>query len=154
MLQFSNYNITYDLEVPGETCLNLHIAECQNRCCGCFSKELWESTNEPLFDCCIKLTIAYLKQISCVCFLGEGKNEDEEHSEFHHLCNILHRLHLKTCLYSGRDCTIEGWMDCFDYIKVGSYNPDRGPISCSSTNQRIFRKTDNGYQDITSLLWR
>ena len=52
----------------------------------------------------------YLGQASCVCFLGEGRGEQEEIEELVLLAECSQQKGLKTCLYSGRDTFIEEWM--------------------------------------------
>lgn len=153
MLKFFDYNITDSLEVPDEVCLNFHIAECQNRCNNCFSPELWETYSDNLIEVYQNILLAYLNRITCVCFLGEGKNTDYEHNEFIKICRSVHGYDLKTCLYCGRNCNIEDWMNCFDYIKIGSYDEKSGDLSCRSTNQKCYRKSSNRYDDITYLFW-
>lgn len=153
MLKFYDYNVTNCLEVPNEVCLNFHISSCQNRCDGCFSPHLWEDVGSNLLKYSDDLIQAYSKRITCVCFLGEGKNTIEEHQEFKIMCDRVHNYGFKTCLYCGRDCQIESWQTCFDYIKIGSYNKYLGDLSYSTTNQRLFKKVNNHYVDITHLFW-
>ncbi len=153
MLKFYDYNVTNSWEVPNEVCLNFHLAECLNRCPGCFSPELQNSTDTNLVDVFEDLLLAYSNRITCVCFLGEGKNTDYEHIEFETLCKKIHSYGFKTCLYCGRDCRIEEWMRCFDYIKVGSYKQELGDLSKKTTNQRLYKKENNVYIDITFLFW-
>ncbi len=153
MLKFYDYNVTNNLEVPYEVCLNYHIAECQNNCAGCFSPELRETTDILLSDVYEDILMAYSERITCVCFLGEGKNTSDEHKDFKKICEHIHSLGFRTCLYCGRDCSIEEWMYCFDYIKVGSYKPEYGDLSMKTTNQKLFRKIENGYEEITYLFW-
>lgn len=153
MLKFYDYKVTNSLEVPGEVCLCYHLSECQNRCVGCFSPELWESSDINLSDVYTDILLAYSKRITCVCFLGEGMNTEYEHTEFIYLCQEIHSLGFNTCLYCGRDCNIEDWMYCFDYIKIGSYKQSLGDLSERTTNQRLYRKTKYDYEDITYLFW-
>lgn len=153
MLKFYDYNVTNSWEVPDEVCLNFHLAECLNRCPGCFSPELQNSTDTNLTEVYEDLLLAYSNRITCVCFLGEGKNTDYEHIEFETMCKKIHSYGFKTCLYCGRNCRIEEWMRCFDYIKIGSYKQELGDLSKKTTNQRLYKKENNGYIDITYLFW-
>ncbi len=153
MLKFYDYNVTNSWEVPDEVCLNFHLAECLNRCPGCFSPELQNSTDTNLAEVYEDLLLAYSNRITCVCFLGEGKNTDYEHIEFEKMCKTIHSYGFKTCLYCGRDCRIEEWMRCFDYIKIGSYKQELGDLSKKTTNQRLYKKENNVYIDITYLFW-
>lgn len=153
MLKFYDYNVTNCLEVPNEVCLNFHISNCQNRCSECFSPHLWKDIGSNLLKYSTDLILAYSKRITCVCFLGEGKNTFEEHNEFKIMCDRVHKYGFKTCLYCGRDCQIEDWQTCFDYIKIGSYNKILGDLSYPTTNQKLFKKIDDKYIDITYLFW-
>ena len=43
----------------------------------------------------------------------------------------------------------------FDYIKVGPYIRHLGPLNQETTNQRMYRQTDNGeFEDITYRFWK
>ena len=96
----------------------------------------------------------YNSQASCVCFLGEGRERQEEREELVRFSKSAQQKGLKTCLYSGRDTFIEEWMKGFDYIKIGSYQEEFGALDSQSTNQRMYRKTDKGkFEDITFLFW-
>ncbi len=52
----------------------------------------------------------------------------------------VHKINLKAALYSGRNTVIEEWMKIFDYIKLGSYKEEQGPIYNKKTNQRLYKK--------------
>ena len=59
-----------------------------------------------------------------------------------------------TALYCGRDSQIENWMEKFNYIKIGSYQEEKGPITKQTTNQKLFKKENNKYVDITYMFWK
>ena len=43
----------------------------------------------------------------------------------------------------------------FDYIKIGPFIKHLGPLKNSTTNQRLYRRNDNGeFEDITSRFWK
>ena len=43
----------------------------------------------------------------------------------------------------------------FDYIKIGPFIKHLGPLKKPTTNQRLYRKDENGqFEDITSRLWK
>lgn len=153
MLKFYDYTVTNSLEVPDEVCLNFYIAECQNHCPECFLTELREMTDVLLSEVYSDIMDAYSGRITCVCFLGEGRNTESEHKEFSRLCEHIHSCGFKTCLYSGRDCGVEEWMNCFDYVKLGSYKSEFGDLSERTTNQKLYKKTSEGYSNITCLFW-
>lgn len=153
MLHYIEACLSYN-EVPGEVSLCIYISGCMNRCKDCHYPELQKSNyGDPLYKYIESLIQLYLKQISCVCFLGEGKNTIYEKSEFIQFCEITRSYGLKSCLYSGRDTEIELWMQNFDYIKIGSFISDKGALYEPTTNQRMYKKTGNIYEDITFRFW-
>lgn len=44
-------------------------------------------------------------------------------------------------------------MYCFDYVKLGSYQETRGSLYNKNTNQRLYKKIDSKYKNITKLFW-
>lgn len=141
-------------EVPNESSLCIYISGCCNRCKNCHYPLLQNTDYGLILKKFYKNIIElYKNQATCVCFLGEGKNKDEEHTEFEIIVKHVKKLGLKTCLYCGRDVEIENWMGIFDYVKLGSYNEALGDLSNPTTNQKLFKKTLNGYEDITHLFW-
>ena len=154
MLHYTEAGLSHN-EVPDETSLCIYISGCVNRCKECHYPELQDSDYGDLLYKYIKSLIQlYLNQISCVCFLGEGRNTVHEKSELIEYCKLARSYGLKTCLYSGRDTEIEFWMCDFDYIKLGSFMPDKGALYEQTTNQRMYKKTENGYEDITFKFWK
>ena len=142
-------------EVPNEKTLLIYISGRMNNCPECHYSELRKSNNGTiLMNNYKKLIDIYLNYITCICFLGEGDNNLKTRSEFNELCAYARNKKLKTCLYSGRDCQIEKWMNCFDYIKVGSYKKEKGPLTSKTTNQLFYKKTrNNSYVNITNMFW-
>lgn len=142
-----------ELEIPNERNLVIYITNCQNYCVGCHTPYMHDDFGDYLFDNFINMYEAYKSQITCVCFMGEGKNTKENHNEFKKYCDLIHKDDKLTALYSGRDCEIEEWMNCFDYIKIGPYIEKYGPLTEKTTNQRLYKKVNNKYKDITSMFW-
>ena len=96
------------LEIPGEHSLCIYISGCENRCRRCHFPELQRKDwGDPLHQNFRFLVEAYAPQATCVCFLGEGANGEEERREFLCYTCFLHRKGLKSGLYSGRDTGIE-----------------------------------------------
>ena len=69
---------------------------------------------------------------------------------------------LKIGWYSGRDeLTKDINLDWFDYIKIGHYDEDLGPLNKETTNQRLYLVQHNKIpldnyelEDITSKFWK
>ena len=85
-----------------------------------------------------------------ICFLGEGQDPET----LLRLAEHVKSLGLKAALYSGRSEVEPTFWETFDYIKTGPYLPDRGPLNRETTNQRLYRRTGEGWEDITSRFWR
>ena len=153
MLRYIDFGLSH-MEVPGEASICIYITGCPNCCPDCHYPELQlQDFGEPLEEN-IDTIIAFYKPVAtCVCFLGEGKAEVYERHELMNYAQKAHDIGLKCCLYSGRDTDIESWMQVFDFIKVGRYRKDRGPISSPYTNQRMYMNGESGYVDITREFW-
>lgn len=91
---------------------------------------------------------------TCVCLLGEGNDK----AALAYIINAIHELGLKSAVYCGRDIAPETWIEEYgvtpNFLKVGSYQPERGPLSKMTTNQKLFQYTDEGFEDITSKFWK
>lgn len=152
MLLYASAGIS-ELEIPGKRSLVIYISNCQNSCKNCHTSFLQKSYGDLLNDSFSFLFELYYHYFDVVCFMGEGKNTEEEHIEFKKYCDLIHSNHKQVALYSGRDCTIEEWMNLFDYIKIGSYQQDLGPLTSSKTNQRLYQKVNQKYVNITNCFW-
>lgn len=154
MLYYSDIHLS-SLEVPNEASLCIYISGCLNHCKDCHSPELQRvDYGNPLYENISNLVELYLTKITCVCFLGEGKNSKEEKDELIQYSDFVHTKGLKSCLYSGRKIFIENWMNTFDYIKVGEFDISCGALTERTTNQKMFQKIGGLYRDITSEFWR
>jgi anaerobic ribonucleoside-triphosphate reductase activating protein len=94
----------------------------------------------------------YGKAITCVCFMGG----DGRASEINALAAYMRTNYpeLKTGWYSGRE-EMDSAIDLknFNYIKLGPYIEERGPLSSPTTNQRLLKVLpDLTLSDITYRL--
>lgn len=153
MLYYTETGLSH-AEVPGEAALCIYLSGCTFHCKNCHYPALQRPNyGTPLNEHYWDLIALYQHQATCVCFLGEGAGTNAEREEFKEYVTYAKRHGLKACLYSGRDTTIEPWMHLFDYIKLGSYQEAFGPLDSIRTNQKMYRKTAQGYVDITSIFW-
>lgn len=153
MLHYTEIGLSHR-EVPNETSLCIYISGCPFNCPGCHYPELQRTDfGDILADHFEKIIDLYLKQATCVCFLGEGSGSIEDRAELLRCAAYTHHLGLKCCLYSGRDTIIEPWMESFDYIKLGSYQESLGALDSPATNQHLYKKIDGHYTDITHIFW-
>lgn len=140
-------------EVPDEISLAINITGCTHRCVGCHSPYLWEDDGEPVMSSLYYLIKPYLDYMTCVCLMGG----DQDQNELTMLCKIIHADGFKTCLYTGCDHIsdlIKPLLDELDYVKIGRYIQEKGPLNNPTTNQRMYRKDSNGaWVDITGRFW-
>ncbi len=152
MLLYASAGIS-ELEIPNKKSLVIYISECKNNCKNCHTPYLHEKYGYPLRENFNELFNTFYNYFDIVCFMGEGNNKSDEKIEFKYYCNIVHQENKKIALYCGRDCDIEDWMKSFDYIKIGSYQENKGPLTNRNTNQKLYKKINNRYEDITNKFW-
>lgn len=124
-------------EVPDEIALCLNISNCQNNCEGCHSAYLKQDIGEELTAKVLSALIDKNKGITCVCFMGEG-NDPEALKKLAFGIHLRSDYPYKVALYSGRDSVEEDYDRYFDYIKVGPYIANLGPLNKETTNQRLY----------------
>ena len=145
-------------EVPDEVTLAIEITNCPGHCVGCHSPWLREDIGEELTPDKLFELIEKNKGITCVCFMGEGK--DPEALKWLAMDIHVRYPHLKTALYSGREEVEKEYDWYFNYIKIGPYIPEFGPLNYETTNQRLYQieaHLDDGDSkriDITNKFWR
>ena len=158
MLKTASYDIVFQ-EIPGEVTLALNLSGCPCHCPGCHSKHLWEDIGEELTTRLLDALInQYRGLITCVCFMGG----DQAPEEVLRLAGHIKQLPIKTAWYSGRQATPDTFnqsassgfrLSTFDYIKFGPYIESLGGLKNPATNQRLYKRTDNGWKDITDSFW-
>ena len=176
-MKVASYDIVFQ-EIPGEVTLALNLSGCPCHCPGCHSKHLWEDIGEPLTTNLLDGLLArYGTQVTCVCFMG-GDADPEEVLRLAAYIKQLpitnHQSPIKTAWYSGRpalpECLIAkggltaersksvngltGVAGPFDYIKLGPYIESLGGLKSPTTNQRLYKRVGDSWEDITSSFWR
>lgn len=138
-------------EIPDFISLGISITNCKGNCVGCHSPWLRENIgNELTFDE-IDLLIKKNKGIDCVLFLGEG-NDSERLIQ---LADYIKRKYpFKVALYSGRVKVEDEFDRHFDFIKIGPYIPEYGPLNKRTTNQRLYEIKEGIRVDITHKFWK
>ena len=152
MIRYHNADVVFS-EVPDETTLAVNITGCPNRCPGCHSPHLMEETGRELDRAELETLLGrYGRSVTCVCFMGG----DADPRGVVRLAGIVRESFpvLRTAWYSGRPDLPEGFgpkeVKSFDYIKLGGYVAELGPLTSPSTNQRFYRVSPDGaLQDIT-----
>ena len=154
MLKYVNHDIVFQ-EFPDEVTLAINLSLCPNFCVGCHSPQLCGDIGEKLTEeRLIALLTDYQGEVTCVGFMGG----DNDTLEVERLCGVV-KTHfagkLRTGWYSGRQELPEGiHLDVFDYVKVGPYRPECGPLKSRDTNQRLYRVCGYQLEDITDRFWR
>ncbi len=149
MLKYTNYDVVFQ-EIPDEVSLAINLSNCPNNCPGCHSPYLLNDVGEELSPSALDgLVNRYASSITCVCFMGG----DAAPQQVANLADALHQSHphLRVGWYSGKDALPDGVnTNTFDYIKIGRYDASLGPLSSTTTNQRMLkRNAQNNWDDIT-----
>ena len=148
-------------EIPDEITLAISISGCPIQCKGCHSQYLWEDTGQELTPEVLSTLLdqhfgvsCFLRKhlgVSCLCFMGG----DQDPAEVNRLAQwTKQHSKVKTAWYSGR-ATLSRDIDLqyFDYIKIGPYVEEQGPLNVKTTNQRLYRVVDGQLTDITARFW-
>ena len=145
MLKFLNTDIVMR-EVPNEVSLAFNITNCTHKCRGCHTPELRKDIGTELNN---TILINHIKRneagISCVLFLG-GK-----YDEVIKLIKSVRFPELKWAWYTG-DNTFNKTDLILDYVKIGEYIEELGPINKVGTNQKMYKRFDYEYKDITYMM--
>ena len=137
-------------EIPGKVTLAIDISNCRGNCIGCHSPFLKLDIGEELTEEAIDRLIDDNFGVNCFLFMGEGW----DHERLMELARyVKEKHHLEIGLYSGRQEVEDGIWELFDYVKVGPYLPDKGPLTKKTTNQRLYHITEKGREDITARFW-
>ena len=147
MLKYVNYDITFQ-EIPDEITLCINISNCPCHCIGCHSSYLAENIGEKLTLDKIYKLIENNEGITCICFMG-GDSSPKEIDMFAGCIKDLYDI--KVAWYSGRQ-ELSKYINlkCFDFIKLGPYIEEFGPLNSKTTNQRFYQVIKSHYEDGTS----
>ena len=140
-------------EIPDEVTLAIEITNCPGHCVGCHSPWLREDIGEELTPETLYELIDKNRGITCVCFMGEGK-DPETLKKLAYGIKLRSDYPYKTALYSGREEIEDEMYNYFDYVKLGPYIEAYGPLNKETTNQRLYEITDEGRKDITNKFWK
>ena len=165
MLKYTDTQVVFE-EIPDEITLAINISNCPHHCPGCHSPYLRENIGEELYGEGLIDLIEKNNGITCVLFMGEGRDEDA----LFKLIDLLRRFYgksIKIGLYTGGNDASPFLWENLDYIKLGPYIEELGPLNKKTTNQRLYcggpyyswccavngvmRK---GWKDITEKFWK
>lgn len=151
MLKYLDTKVTF-AEVPDEVTLCINITGCKNNCKGCHSSYLAEDIGKVLTLDVLEHLIRKNQGITCVSFMGG----DSDTVRVDGLAEFVRKCFpsLKVAWYSGRDELSEHiYISNFDYIKLGHYDEECGPLSNPNTNQRMYKISKGELIDITNRFW-
>ena len=156
MLKVASFDIVFQ-EIPGEVTLALNLSNCPCHCPGCHSPHLAEDIGEPVTEELLDSLIwRYKGLFTCVAFMG-GDAEPEEVAKWanyiHQLPITNHQSVLRTAWYSGRTSYPRN-PRALDYVKLGPYIESLGGLKSPTTNQRLYKREDDSWIDITSVFWK
>lgn len=144
-------------EIPDMVTLAVDISNCTGLCEGCHSPFLRKDVGVELTLAVIDKLLADNFGVNCFLFLGEGNDREALMSVASYIRTAYPDVSL--AIYSGRENVEDGIYALFDYVKVGPYRPDCGPLNSTTTNQRLYRVSHHDgqcrftLQDITSRFW-
>nr|DAH11756.1 MAG TPA: anaerobic ribonucleoside-triphosphate reductase activating protein [Caudoviricetes sp.] len=163
MIKYVDTKVVFQ-EIPDETTLAINISNCPCHCKGCHSSYLAEDIGTPLDEDSLVELLLNNKGITCIAFMGG--DSDPEYINW--LANIMRDMNdsepgnwadVKIAWYSGRqELSPDIDLRNFDYIKLGPYIEEKGPLSSRTTNQ-VMLQIDNScgrsiVKDITSRFWK
>lgn len=150
MIKYKDYFVVFE-EIPDRISLAVNITNCQNNCIGCHSPELRLNNGEELTEEVIDKLIKENYGIDCFLFMGEGK----DYSRLMELARFIKENYsIKVAIYSGRDKVENEYYGLFDYVKVGGYKEECGPLNKETTNQRLYEIGADEIKDITYKFWK
>lgn len=152
MLKYVDTKVVF-AEIPDEITLAINISGCPCNCKGCHSSYLAEDIGEPLDLQHLTNLIDSNKGITCVGLMGGDANP----SEVDDIAQDIKEYYpeLKVGWYSGRqELSKDIELSNFDYIKLGPYIEEFGPLNSKTTNQRFYKVNGKELIDITSRFWK
>ena len=153
MLKYVNTKVTFS-EVPDEISLCINISNCPCHCKNCHSSYLAQDIGSPLNKLVLSKLLEDNNGISCVSFMGG----DSDTSHITALASwVKTHTNLKVAWYSGRQelaDIVAKHLLWFDYIKLGPYKEEFGPLTSKTTNQKFYKVTNGKLEDITYKFYR
>lgn len=152
MLKYLNTQVTF-AEVPDEITLCINITGCKNGCKNCHSSYLAQDIGTELTFNEVRKFIKKNSGISCIALMGGDAEPDKINTLASFIIN--HYGSIKVAWYSGRQELNNNIDLCnFDYIKLGPYKEEFGPLNSRTTNQRFYKVNGKELVDITNKFWK
>lgn len=146
-MKYTDVEVTFS-EFPDEISLCINISNCPFHCSGCHSPELWKDVGKDLTQRKLERLISDNTGITLVGFMGG------EPILIDMLAERVHKLGLKVGWYwGGTTIPKEINLENFDYIKIGPYIKEKGPLNVKTTNQIMYQILNNTLNNITYKFW-
>lgn len=151
MLKYVDAKVVF-AEVPDEVTLAINISNCPCQCKGCHSSYLAQDIGTELTFSELRRLIKHNSGISCIAFMGG----DSEPKRIDALASfVTNHYQLKVAWYSGRqELAKEINLKWFDFLKLGPYIEELGPLNSKTTNQRFYKVVNDELIDRTSVFWK
>lgn len=154
MLKYTDAEVVF-AEIPDELTLAINISNCPCHCKGCHSSYLADDIGEVLDKESLCSLIEGNKGITCVAFMGGDSSPTDIEKLAKH---VKESYNLKTAWYSGRETAFIK-LDDLDFIKLGPYKEECGPLNKETTNQVFYKVVHlksgkNRLFDITYKFWK
>ena len=158
MIKYTTSQVVFE-EIPDEITLAVNISNCTHNCVGCHSPELRKDIGSLRNFKAVDELLAKNSGVTCFLLLGEG-NDAESLKE---LISYIKEKYpeLKVGLYSGREKVNENfYWDKLDYLKIGPYIKELGPLNSPTTNQILWKhdraivNPNFSWINITDKFWK
>lgn len=152
MLKYVDAKVVF-VEVPDEVTLAINISNCPCQCKGCHSSYLAQDIGTKLTFNEIRKLVKKNSGVSCIALMGGDAEPDKVNTLASFITN--HYNSIKVAWYSGRqELSKEIDLRNFDFVKLGPYIEELGPLNSKNTNQRFYKIEENKLIDITNLFWK
>lgn len=177
MLKYTDTKVVFQ-EIPDEITLAINLSKCPCHCKNCHSSYLANDIGNVLTIVKIEKLIEANKGITTICFMG-GDNDPKLINHYAKLIKDSYIKQIEDTYDSNKVSLVEhtsnpvkvGWysgrqelakeinINNFDFIKLGPYLEEYGPLNCRTTNQRFYKivHTSMGISkmyDITYKFWK
>ena len=147
MLKYVDTLVSFS-EVPNEITLCINITGCKIGCKNCHSPYLAEDIGNILNLQALTSLIDSNSGITCVCIMGGDANPSKVDDIAQDIKEYYPKL--KVAWYSGKqELSKDINLEFFDFIKLGPYIEELGPLNSKTTNQRFYKIENNKLIDIT-----
>ena len=147
MLKYVDTLVSFS-EVPDEITLCINITGCKIGCKNCHSPYLAEDIGNILNLQALTSLIDSNSGITCVCIMGGDANPSKVDDIAQDIKEYYSKL--KVAWYSGKqELSKDINLEFFDFIKLGPYIEELGPLNSKTTNQRFYKIENNKLIDIT-----